>query len=174
MGNSFCDKYDNDHMVCPPKIKHGLFTIAAVDNKDHNPSSTFFHAFIGCHQVSSFGNRGKKTAWETWSVMDNVTETFEALSAFTDQDTLTRLRPQLEWFVILLYDRSSECFEVDKARKDLFTRKGRAIENIPPSSSTLIQLTKRAVYQAGCVWGQCLLSEPQLENLNDGGWCKMR
>ena len=104
--------------------------------------------------------------------MDSVTETFEALSAFPDQDALIRLRPQIERFVILLYDRSSECFEVDKARKDLFTRKGRAIENIPPSSAALIQHTKRAAYQAGCVWGQCLLSEPQLENPSDWGWCK--
>ena len=73
----------------------------------------FFHAFTGCDQVSSFANRGKKTAWETWSVMDSGTETFEVLSAFTDQDTLIRLRPQIEWFVILLFDRRSECFEVD-------------------------------------------------------------
>ena len=34
--------------VCPPELKVGLFTNAAVDNIDHNPSSTSAHdAFHG-------------------------------------------------------------------------------------------------------------------------------
>jgi len=33
----------NDAVVCPPKLRGGLFTTAAVDNIDHNPSSTSAH-----------------------------------------------------------------------------------------------------------------------------------
>ena len=39
IGNSICDRYNSDNVVCPPKLKHGLFTTATVDNMDHNPSS---------------------------------------------------------------------------------------------------------------------------------------
>ena len=35
-----CKKYNEDGFVCPPSLKEGLFATAAVDNIDHNPSST--------------------------------------------------------------------------------------------------------------------------------------
>ena len=35
-----CKKYQEDGFVCPPSLREGLFTTAAVDNIDHNPSST--------------------------------------------------------------------------------------------------------------------------------------
>ncbi len=35
-----CKKYQEDGFVCPPSLVEGLFTTAAVDNIDHNPSST--------------------------------------------------------------------------------------------------------------------------------------
>ncbi|KAK0061124.1 hypothetical protein Bpfe_009285 [Biomphalaria pfeifferi] len=35
-----CRQYQHDKVVCPMKLRHGLFTTAAVDNIDHNPSST--------------------------------------------------------------------------------------------------------------------------------------
>lgn len=35
-----CDKYKEDNCVCPPNLKYGLFTTAAIDNIDHNPTST--------------------------------------------------------------------------------------------------------------------------------------
>ena len=40
-----------------------------------------FHAYTGCDMVSSFGTKGKKTAWTTWINYDDVTPTFIALSA---------------------------------------------------------------------------------------------
>lgn len=40
VGNSVCEQYHRDQIVCPPNLRHGLFTTAAVDNIDHNPSST--------------------------------------------------------------------------------------------------------------------------------------
>ena len=43
MGNKICDRYERDNAVCPPNLRAGLFTTAAVDNIDHNPSSTSAH-----------------------------------------------------------------------------------------------------------------------------------
>eukprot|EP00794_Sanderia_malayensis_P004251 gene4251-4816_t len=34
-----CVKYNEDGMVCPPALTNGIFTTAAIDNIDHDPSS---------------------------------------------------------------------------------------------------------------------------------------
>ena len=34
-----CEQFTIDGIVCPPKLRSKLFTTAAVDNIDHNPSS---------------------------------------------------------------------------------------------------------------------------------------
>ena len=39
-----------------------------------------FHAFAGCDQTLPFAHFDKKTAWEAWGVMDDVTTAFQALS----------------------------------------------------------------------------------------------
>ena len=40
MGNSVCQLYRLEQVVCPPKLKLNLFTTSAVDNIDVNPGST--------------------------------------------------------------------------------------------------------------------------------------
>ena len=40
LGSKTCRFYAKEGVVCPPKLKHGLFTTGAVDNIDHNPSAT--------------------------------------------------------------------------------------------------------------------------------------
>ena len=40
MGNCVCEQYHRDGAVCPPNLLQGQFTTAAVDNIDHNTSST--------------------------------------------------------------------------------------------------------------------------------------
>ena len=41
-----CHRFGVEDVVCPPKLRHGLFTTGAVDNIDHNPSSaTAKHSF---------------------------------------------------------------------------------------------------------------------------------
>lgn len=39
----------------------------------------------------------------------------------------------IERFVVLLYDRTSNLLDVNQARKELFSKKSRSIESIPPS-----------------------------------------
>ena len=38
--NNVCELYEEEGVVCPPKLRKQVFTTAAVDNIDHNPSST--------------------------------------------------------------------------------------------------------------------------------------
>lgn len=35
-----------------------------------------FHAIAGCDTVPLFGGKGKKSAWDTWGVLPNVTSAF--------------------------------------------------------------------------------------------------
>src|SRR6218665_1131662 len=49
-------------------------------------------------------------------------------------------------------------------------KKGRTIENIPPTQDALELHLKRAVYQAGYVWSQALVPLPVLPNPADWRW----
>ena len=40
IGHGVCERFMEDGVLCPPKMRRGLFTVAAVDNLDHNPSFT--------------------------------------------------------------------------------------------------------------------------------------
>lgn len=39
MGNSVCEMFQNDGVVCPAKLRCNVFTTSAVDYIDDNPSS---------------------------------------------------------------------------------------------------------------------------------------
>ena len=39
ISNGVCERFTMDGVVCPPKLRCGVFSSAAVDNLDHNPTS---------------------------------------------------------------------------------------------------------------------------------------
>ena len=64
MSNRVCEQYHRDNVVCPPNLRQGLFTTAAIDNIDHNPSSTtatesFHGTGISLFQHPSLQNPGQ-------------------------------------------------------------------------------------------------------------------
>ena len=71
----------------------------------------------------------------------------------------------------ILIDKTSEATEFNEARKQLFTRKTRAVENMPPTKAALEQHMKRAAFQAH-VWCKSLETDPQLPSPADWGWVK--
>lgn len=73
-------------------------------------------------------------------------------------------------FVVLLYDRTSSLEHVNEARKELFTKKSRTIDRLPPTQAALIQHIKRAAYQAGHCWAQVMIAAPELPSPGDWGW----
>ena len=131
-----------------------------------------FHAFSGCDNTSSFAGKGKKSSWETWQICESVTEVFADLGNGPTLERIDQHMANLERFVVLLYDKTSTSTSADEARKDLFTRKGRSIDLIPPTSAALYQHVRRASYQAGHVWGQSLLPNPVLPSPAEWGWMK--
>lgn len=40
MAMALCQQFQNDGIVCPSNLRKGIFTVGAMDNIDHNPSST--------------------------------------------------------------------------------------------------------------------------------------
>ena len=52
IGNGVCQRFSVEDVVCPPKLRHGLFTTGAVDNIDHNPSSATVKDSFHCTGIS--------------------------------------------------------------------------------------------------------------------------
>jgi len=74
MGNSVCQQFRREHVVCPPKMRGEVFTTAAVDNIDHNPSATtskdsFHGAAISLIQHPSYTGEGVD---RTLSLLENL------------------------------------------------------------------------------------------------------
>ena len=88
-----------------------------------------------------------------WNVFPELTSALKELNALPEVVDYSSLEV-IERFVVLLYDRTSNLTKVNEARQELFAKKSRTLENIPPTQKALLQHTKRAVLQGGFVWGQ--------------------
>ena len=92
--------------------------------------------------------------------MPNLNQVFARLSQTPVTIPAEDLKEK-ERFVILLYQRTSPLSSVNDARNHMFTQ-NRRMDNIPPTLQSLNIHVKRAVYQAGYVWGQSLVGNPEL------------
>ena len=63
-----------------------------------------FHALTGCDPVSFFCERGKKTAWDVWDVLPELTPVLKAMLMLPDDIEDTCL--DVIRFVLLLYQLS--------------------------------------------------------------------
>ena len=86
-------------------------------------------------------------------MFNEVMAALQALSNTPTVDVVDEVMPILEQYVTITYECTSTCMKINDARRDLFTRKGRGIEAIPPTSDALRQHAKRSTYQAGHCWG---------------------
>ena len=75
----------------------------------------------------------------------------------------------LEKFVVIMYDRSSTAEGVDDARLDMFARKQRPYEAIPPTRGALLEHTKRAACQGDCIWSQSIVHKPETHDPAEWG-----
>ena len=146
-----------------------VHVIATSLGPDKATALPLFHALTGCDTVSFFGGRGKKTAWDVWKVFPELTAALGALKA-SPKEIPDECMAVLERFVVLLYNRTSSLTNVNEVRQELFSKKSRSLDSIPPSRASLEQHVKRAVFQGGYVWGQTLLPQPVLPSPSDWGW----
>ncbi len=132
-------------------------------------SLPFFHAFSGCDTVSTFCGIGKRVAWKTWMNFREIDNTFQLLSQADNEELVISAMATLQRFVVLLYDRASPCTTVNECRRWLYTKKSRAIENIPPTAAALIEHCKRAVHQSR-IWTACLIATQEPQDPCKWGW----
>ena len=133
----------------------------------------FFHALSGCDTTSAFRGEGKKSAWQAWQAYEEVTETFVFLAnhpfhRLTDDSTHFH---RIERYTVVLYDKTSPLNSVNEARQDLFCKKNRAMDRLPPTRNALLQHTKRVIFQAG-IWTVSTEAKPLIPSPGDFGWSK--
>ena len=149
-----------------------VYDIASSMRQQKSRALLAFHAFTGSDQTSSFANKGKKIAWDTWATYDEVMEAFRCLSTTPSTSAITDAFLILERYTVLLYDCTSPCTTVNDVRMDLLKRKGRDIDHIPPTGDTSCQLAKRAAFLTGHCWGKCLEVSSQLPSPSKWGWVR--
>ena len=148
---------------------------AVIDSlgKDKAEALPSFHAYTGCDCVSSVFGRGKRTAWEAWRCLPDVTKAFQQIMKdpfcnITEESEHFKL---LEHFTVIMYDKTSSLESVNECRRALFCQKGKSMENIPPTQAALLQHSRRAIYQAG-IWATADQAQDDLPSPELWGWTK--
>ena len=113
------------------------------------------HAYTGCDTVSSFNTKGKKTAWEIWKMLEGLTPALLLATSDTSNNN-DGVVAAMERFTILLYDQTSNLKSIDETHLGIFTKKGGAMDAIPPTKAALTQHIKRALHQGGHCCGHSL------------------
>ena len=76
------------------------------------------HALTGCDTISFFSGKGKRTAWDTWSVFPAVPDVLADLSS-VQKSIPDDYMPLIERFVVRLYSRTSKALKVNEATTGL-------------------------------------------------------
>ena len=72
--------------------------------------------------------------------------------------------------MVICYDQTSSLTSVNRQRQEVFVKKTKAIDSIPPTKAALVQHVKRAIYQGVCIWRQTLVTQPALPCPLNWGW----
>ena len=63
----------------------------------------------------------------------------------------------IERYIVILYDRTSECLGVDQARKTMFMTQTKPMDRLPPSSDALLQHISSGVHSKLGMYGAKVL-----------------
>ena len=137
---------------------------------------SFFHALSGCDTTSAVAGKGKLSFYHTWSLLPEITTTFDKLGNVTDINEITEDDfKTVERFFVALYSPTLNTEEVNVARQILFTKGNRSIENIPPTSNCLQKHIIRSCHQAtnwsNALKKQRLYLDPVLWGWRKSGKC---
>ena len=134
-------------------------------------SLPLFYAITGYDQVSFFAAKGKKICCKTWGKYDDLTTARQLVSFCPSKDYMANIFHLIERFVVLLYDSTSTSSSVKEWRKELFIKKGRLPDGIPPTTNALKLHIYMAIYQASyCCAPQSLCKIPSLPDSCEWGW----
>ena len=102
----------------------------------------FYYAFTGCDTMSQFLGKGKKSAWEAWKSLPNVTDAFQFIAQhpFHVLELSSATFQLLEHFACILYDRTTSITKVNELRQELLSKRSKSMESIPPTQVKLRNL----------------------------------
>ena len=75
----------------------------------------------------------------------------------------------VERYTVVIYDKSSSLEHVNEARRELYCKNNRTMENLHPTQEALLQHAKRATYQAG-IWATSDHIQQQTPSAEGYGW----
>jgi len=110
-------------------------TTCAFLGHERSRALPMFHSFTGCGTTSCFFGNGKKSTWDAWKSFPDVTEAFKFLQdhPYYQMDKDDSIFKLLERFIVVPYYKANNLINVNEARKEIFTKKSRTLENIPPT-----------------------------------------
>ena len=127
----------------------------------------FFHSISGCDDTSGVSGKGKKSFFEAWLLVPEVTTVFAKAEHIRDVNELTKTDFKiLEKLFVALYCPSCNTDELNVARRVLFTQGGRSLENIPPTSAALKLHILRSALKA-IMWHQWYKKDRVMPNITD-------
>jgi len=118
MGNTVCARYESEGVVWSPKLKKNVFTTAAVDNIDHNPSSSFAKDAFHGTGISLFQHPSADATGEERDVpnLDNTNKKHLAQLPASYDNVPSLILPKTEPPVLpLLGPFVSNCMEMPSA-----------------------------------------------------------
>ena len=130
-------------------------------NSGPDKSSTFLCSMrlVAANTKSSLRGKGKKSFFDTWTSMDEISPLYIKLSSAT---TLNKISDDefelLEFFLVRLYSKTCNIKEVNEARQILFSWDNKVIENTPPTKGAPMQHVLRSVFQSS-KWQQSLCKD---------------
>ena len=131
----------------------------------------FMHVFSGCDFTSAMRGIGKRTAWNTWNDMPEMTKTFIKITEEPEKQKMdSDVMSSIQRYTVRLYNKSCNAETVNEARKVLFTHSLIPLENILPTKNALYQHVKRCVLVAGYMWKRCFVKTQNLSCPSLWGW----
>ena len=117
--------------------------------------------------------QGKGQEVQAWQAFEEVTDTFVHLSLhpFENININSSHFTAIERFIVVLYDRTSPLSFVNDAREELFCKKNRAVDRLPPTQDALLQHTSRSLYHAG-IWTTSIQTQQVIPSPEEFSWTK--
>ena len=129
----------------------------------------FFHSISGCDDTSGVSGKGKKSFFEAWLLVPEITTVFAKAEHIRDVNELTKTDFKiLEKLFVALYCPSCNTDVLNVARRVIFTQGGRSLENIPPTSAALKLHILRSALKA-IMWHQWYKKDRHMPNITDWG-----
>ena len=94
--------------------------------------------FVAATQRQHYQRKARKFFFATWTSMDEISPLFKILSSIATAGEISDDEFKLlEFFEVRLYSKTWNTKEMNQARRILFSRDKKVIENIPPTKEAL-------------------------------------